>query len=120
MGDLMVTADGPLFLGPYADDAPDTEVVRPRNVQLVPSHYAAMLVHRDNITPRTAYRELSGAIQVDGNMDACADILSWIRVACTLQRRGGNASRRFHRTQRPTTGPLAWWSIRLRYGKGAL
>ena len=79
----------PYLLGPYAEGDPNTEVVRPRNIQLLPSHYAAMLVHRERVSPRMAYRELAGAFQADGNMEACEDILAWLRVACTCRGGGG-------------------------------
>ena len=80
-------AEGATFLGPYVEGDPNTEVVRPRNIQLLPSRYAAMLVHRERVSPRTAYRELAGALQADGNLVACSDVIAWLRVACTC--RGG-------------------------------
>lgn len=75
-------------LGPYLEDGEvATELVRPRNIQLLPSRYAALLVHRENVTPRQAYMEIAGAIRSDGNDEACADVLTWLRAACTC--RGG-------------------------------
>ena len=85
-------AKGPtsLLVGPsYAEGAPNTEVVRPRNIQLLPSCYAAMLVHRERVSPCKAYRELVGAFQVDGNMEACGDVVAWLRIACTCRGGGG-------------------------------
>ena len=87
MTGILATWDGSAFLGPYTEADPLTEVVRPRNVQLVPSRYASLLVHRDNVSPKQAYAEIAGAIQADGNEVACADILTWLRTACTC--RGG-------------------------------
>jgi hypothetical protein len=81
--------EGPTFLGPYTEGDPNTEMVRPRNIQLLPSRYAAMLVHREHISPRTAYRELAGALQADGNLAACGDVMAWLRVACTCRGGGG-------------------------------
>ena len=33
-------------LGPYKEEAGETEVVRPRHIQIIPGRYAAILVHR--------------------------------------------------------------------------
>ncbi len=89
MDDVVATwAEGPTFLGPFADGDPNPEVVRPRNIQLLPSRYAAMLVHRERVSPRMAYRELAGAFQADGNMEACGDVIAWLRVVCTCQGEG--------------------------------
>ena len=42
-------------LDPYVEDGDvATELVRPRNIQLLLSRYAALLVDRDNVTPRQA------------------------------------------------------------------
>ena len=83
-------AEGPTFLGPFAEGDPNTEVVRPRNLQLLPSRYAAiMLVHRERVSPRMAYRELAGAFQADGTVEACGDVVAWLRVACTCRGGGG-------------------------------
>lgn len=49
------------LLGPYTDQDPDTEPVRPRHVQLVPGRYAALLIHRHGVSPRQAFLEVSGA-----------------------------------------------------------
>jgi hypothetical protein len=50
------------YLGPYNDGDLGTELVRPRNLQLLPSRYAALLVNRNSITPKQAYIELAAAI----------------------------------------------------------
>ena len=89
MTGILATWAGDAPLGPYADDAPLTEVARPRNVQLVPSRYASLLVHRGSVSAKQAYQEISGAIQADGNEGACADILTWLRAACTCRGGGG-------------------------------
>ena len=75
------------FLRPYAADAPSTEVVRPRMTQVIPTKYAATLVHRDGVSPAVAYQELYGMLEADGTLEVCADVLAWLRVACTA--RGG-------------------------------
>lgn len=76
-------------MGPYLDADPNTVVVRPRHVQLLPTRYAALLVHRDGLSPKAAYNELSGAIHADGNDVACADVLTWLRAAFTARGGGG-------------------------------
>lgn len=75
------------YLGPYGVDTPGTELVRPRVTQVIPTKYAAALVHRDGIAPATAYHEVSGMLEADGATESCADVLTWLRVACTA--RGG-------------------------------
>jgi hypothetical protein len=87
MPDLLAAAPPGTFLGPYAPDAPDTELVRPRLTQVIPKKYAAHLVHRDGVSPVTAYQELLGMFTADGVLGICADVLTWLRVACTS--RGG-------------------------------
>lgn len=82
---LLLAAGG--HLGPYGADAPNTEVLRPRHTQVIPTKYAASLIHRDGVAPATAYRELYGMLEADGALEACADVVSWLRVACTA--RGG-------------------------------
>ena len=75
------------YLGPYGADVPGTELVRPRMIQVIPVKYAALLVHRDGVSPAVAYQELRGAFEADDVVEACTDVLSWLRVACTA--RGG-------------------------------
>ena len=76
-------------LGPYPEGDPNAVFVRPRHVQLLPTRYAALLVHRDGLSPKGAYAELAGAIHADGNAEACADVLTWLRTACTSRGGGG-------------------------------
>ena len=87
MNDQLEAAPPATFLGPYGADAPSTELIRPRMSQVIPTKYAATLVHRDGVSPATAYRELYGMFEADGVLEACADVLAWLRVACTA--RGG-------------------------------
>jgi hypothetical protein len=84
---LPTWADPSEPLGPYTDEDPETEVVRPRHVQLLPCRYASILVHRRGVTPKVAYQELFGAMQAQGEVEACHDIIVWLKVACT--QRGG-------------------------------
>ena len=74
-------------LGPFEEVDPETEVVRTRNTQLIPGKYAALIIHRRRIKTKTAYQEIVGAIRADGALERCADVVSWLRVACTA--RGG-------------------------------
>jgi hypothetical protein len=48
------------------------------------------LVHRNGVSPATAYQELHGMFAADGVLEACADVLVWLRVACTARGRAGN------------------------------
>ena len=87
MPDHLAGAPPGTTLGPYAANAPDTELLRPRITQVIPSRYAAILVHRDAVAPSVAYQEILGALEADGALEACADVTAWLRVACTA--RGG-------------------------------
>lgn len=80
---------GFVLLGPYNEQDPDTELVRPRHVQLLPNRYAALVVHRHRLTPKDAYLELAGAIAADDATEACSDVLAWLRAACTARGGGG-------------------------------
>lgn len=72
------------YLGPYyAADTPKTELIRPRYTQVLPPRYAATLVHRVGVTPATAYHKLNDMLEANGALEACADIVAWLRVACT-------------------------------------
>lgn len=74
-------------LGPYTDEDPETEVIRPRNTQLIPGKYAALIIHRRRIKAKQAYQEIVGAIRGDGALESCDDVVTWLRAACTA--RGG-------------------------------
>ena len=63
-------------LGPFAEDTPETEVVRTRNVQLVPGYIAALLVHRRGVSAKMAYQEVHGVLQARGELPVCTDVLS--------------------------------------------
>ena len=87
MPDHLDTAPPGVYLGPYAADVPGTELVRPRVTQVIPLKYAATLIHRDGVAPKVAYQEIYGMLEADNILQACADVLTWLRVACTA--RGG-------------------------------
>jgi hypothetical protein len=87
MRDHLDTAPPGGVLGPFGPEVPGTEVVRPRITQVIPCRYAVTLVHREGVSPSTAYTELHGILEADGALEQCADVLTWLRVACTA--RGG-------------------------------
>lgn len=76
-------------LGPFTEEAGETEVVRPRNVQLVPGCYASLFIHRRGLTVKTVFEEIYGLMQARDEVAACADILAWVRAACTARGGGG-------------------------------
>lgn len=87
MADHLDAASPGIFLGPFAADVDNTELIRPLMTQVLPMKYAATLVHRDGVSPATAYQELHGMFTADGTLEAGADVLAWLWVACTA--RGG-------------------------------
>lgn len=91
---LLPTWDNPaVALGPYIEADAETEVVRPRHLQLVPGRLAAILVHRRRIRAKLAYQELVGAIQAEGGpAGAYNDVIVWLRAACTARGRGGGGA----------------------------
>lgn len=79
MNALIATWDDPTTaLGPYTDQDPETEVVRPRNLQLIPGCLAALLIHRRRVRAKDAYLELAGAIQAEGALEAYGDVITWL------------------------------------------
>lgn len=92
-------------MGPFLADDEGTEMVKPQHIQQVLSKkYAAILVHRDGVSPQQAYRELRGALEADEMLIPCADVLSWLRVACTA--RGGVAGEQVGRSPVMLNHPL--------------
>ena len=79
--------EGTPVLGPYTDQDPETEVVRPRYTQLIPGRYTAMLIGRRRVTPRQVYMEMVGEMQARNEIAVCQDVITWLRAACTA--RGG-------------------------------
>ena len=76
-------------LGPYTEEDPETEVVRPRHIQLVPGYYAAMLIHRRGLSAKVAFQEIHGAMQARDEVGACQDVITWLKAACTARGGGG-------------------------------
>lgn len=83
MAALLPTWQDPaVALGPYTEQDPETEVVRPRHTQLIPGHLAALLIHRRRIRAKQAYQELWGTIQAMDALEDYQDVLMWLRAAC--------------------------------------
>lgn len=76
-------------LGPFVDETPETEVARPRNIQLIPGYYAALLMHRRGVSPKVAFQVIHGAMQARNEVAMCGDILTWLKAACTARGGGG-------------------------------
>ncbi|KAI2499710.1 hypothetical protein MHU86_14791 [Fragilaria crotonensis] len=90
MAVLMPTWEDPSVpLGPFTDADPETEVVRPRNVQLLPGHYASLIIHRRRMSAKVVYQELYGSMLARDEVAACTDVLIWLRAACTARGGGG-------------------------------
>ena len=58
-------ADPRVALDPFTEEDPETEVVRPRNTQLIPGHYASIIIHRRRVNAKQTYQEVVGAIRAD-------------------------------------------------------
>lgn len=86
---LPTWGDPQVALGPFTEEDPETEVVRPRHMQLLPGRYATILVHRRRVKAKQAYIELAGAIRADDAVANCHDVLVWLRTACTARGGGG-------------------------------
>ena len=67
---LPTWANPEVALGPFTKQDAETEVVRPRHLQLIPARLAAILIHCRCVNAKTAYQELFGAIQAEGDMEA--------------------------------------------------
>ena len=76
-------------LGPFTDEHPETTVIRPRNTQLIPGKYAAIIIHRRRVKAKQAYQEIVGAIRADEALESCEDVVAWLRAACTARGGGG-------------------------------
>ena len=86
---LATWADPNVPLGPFTDVDPETEVARPRNTQIIPGYYAALLIHRRGVSAKVAYQEIQGAMQARDELDLCRDVLTWLKAACTARGGGG-------------------------------
>ena len=86
---LIPTWEDPTIpLGPFTEEDPETEVVRPRHIQYLPGYYAAHFVHRRGVNAKVAFEELhGGAMQARDEVGICGDVLAWLKAAATA--RGG-------------------------------
>ena len=76
-------------LGPYIETDPETEVVRSRNVQLIPGYYASLLINRRGISAKMAFQEIHGAMLARNEVGMCHDVLTWLKAAATSRGGGG-------------------------------
>ena len=74
-------------LRPNPEDAPETEVIRPRHIQLIPGCYAALLLRRRGVTPKMAYQEIVGAINAHHEAESCQETRHCL-VTCSLHGEG--------------------------------
>lgn len=81
ISDWLVEAPTGMSLVPFASGTPDSEEIRPRSIQVVPIKFVAMLIHRDNASAAMAFQELAGVYAADDTLEACGDVLAWLRVA---------------------------------------
>ena len=84
--------DPAIPLGPFAEGDLETEVLRPRHIQLVSGYFAALIIHRRGISAKVAFQELYGAIHARGEDIVCQDVITWLKVACTARGGGGAQS----------------------------
>ena len=86
---LPAWADPTIPLGPYAEEDAETEVVRPRNIQVIPGYYAALLLHRRGVSAKVAFQELHGAMLARDEVEVCRDVITWLKAAVTARGGGG-------------------------------
>jgi hypothetical protein len=84
MAEALTENGGAASLGPYVVANPNVEVVRTRMMMVVPHPYVPLVLGA-SLTPREAWMRLSTAITADNRMVACAPLLDWLRVACTVR-----------------------------------
>ena len=81
-------------LGRYTDQDPETEVVHPRHMQIIPAgYYAALIVHRRGVSAKVAYQEIHGDMQPPG------------------PRRMEDVPRRYHVAEGRVYGTRRWWEF---------
>ena len=82
LAQLDAAPDAPL-LGPYLEEAADTEVIRTRFSMTVPHAYVPLLLFR-NLSPRDAWMQVGEAVRADGREDDCAVFLNFLRAALVI------------------------------------
>jgi hypothetical protein len=70
--------------GPLAANTPNTEEVQCRHLCPLPSKYASIAL-RKKYTPRGFWHDVIHAVIADGHAVACAELIIWARMACTLR-----------------------------------
>ena len=69
---------------------PETEIVQPRHLQLLPGCYTALFIHRGRgLTAKVVFYALYGAMQGRNEVAICADVTSWLKVTATARGGGG-------------------------------
>jgi hypothetical protein len=91
MDELLAADPDAILVGPYPAGTANTELIRVRYITYIPQRYMAMFLG-DDMTPRSAWEQLRGAIVAAGDEASCAHLLAWLRVALT--RRAPNESGR--------------------------
>ena len=81
---LLPTWENPAVpLGPYTEEDPETEVVRPRHLHLLPDYYASLFIHRRGFTAKVIFQELYGAMRARNELVVCSDVLTWLKAAAS-------------------------------------
>jgi hypothetical protein len=78
-------------VGPFPVGDPDTEILQVRNTVFIPSRYMPLFLD-DELTPRTAWERLRGAIVTNGDAIDCLPLINWLRCAVTLRYATDHAS----------------------------
>lgn len=78
-------AAGTINVGPYDDNAPDTEEVQCRRAIPVPYAYVPLMFGRD-LTPQQAWEQVGAQIILDQREADCSLFLTFLRVAGTARR----------------------------------
>jgi hypothetical protein len=84
MAEALTKSGGAASLGPYVAADANVAVVRTRMMMVVPHPYVPLVLGA-SLTPREAWMRLSTPITTDNRMAACAPLLDWLRIACTVR-----------------------------------
>jgi hypothetical protein len=79
------------LLGPFANFDAGTELLESRNMVPIPHRYMRFFL-ASPLTPRQAWETVAHAIITNNDQAACAPLLDFIRLACTSNAAGDNAS----------------------------
>lgn len=81
--------DPPTPHGPYIETDPVPEVVHPRNVQLIPGYYAALLLNRRGVSATGAFQEIHGTMLARKEVGLFGGVLAWLKAAANDRGEGG-------------------------------